>query len=118
MVRSTWAELTADLNESDLTLFGAYRAMCRALPGVEERVHRTEVQYALERVFTSGYMKSHHLELAIDLLREADGEHLRMAFHTSKKVITHRFTIDSLEELETVTDLIREARDDVGPGTR
>lgn len=118
MVRSTWAELTAPLDASDLALFEAYRKMCRALPGVTEEVHKTEVHYVVERIFSSGYLKSHHLEISIDLLREAEGEHLRTAFHTTKKVITHRFTIDSLDELATVKDLLREARDTVGPGLK
>ena len=118
MVRSTWQELTADLSPEDLELFEAYRAFCLALPDTEERVHKTEVQFAITRVYTSGSLKSHHLELAIDLLREIDGEHLRAAFHTTKAVITHRFTIDSLEEFETVKDAIREACETVGPGLR
>ena len=44
--------------------------------------------------------------------------HLRAAFHTTKSVITHRFTIDSLDEFETVKDAIREAHETVGPGLR
>jgi hypothetical protein len=118
MVRSTWEELTAPLSASDLELFETYRAFCLALPGTEERVHTTEVHFAVERIYTSGYLKSHHLELAIDLLREIDGEHLRAAFRTTKAVITHRFTIDSLKEFETVEDAIREAHETVGPGLR
>ena len=118
MVRSTWEELTAPLSPEDLELLETYRAFCVALPGTEERVHKTEVQFAIERVYTSGFIKSHHLELAIDLLREVEGEHLRAAFHTTKAIITHRFTIDSLEEFETVKDAIREAYETVGPGLR
>ncbi|MCU1441476.1 MAG: hypothetical protein JWP85_2473 [Rhodoglobus sp.] len=117
MVRSTWAELTAGLSPADLELYTAYRDRCRTLPGCEERVHRTEVQYALHRVFTSGHMKSHRLQLAVDLLREAEHPLLRQAFHTTKKVITHRIDVTSVDELETVMPLIREAHDDVGPGT-
>ena len=118
MVRSTWEELTAPLSPEDLELLEAYRAFCIALPDTEERVHKTEVQFAVTRVYTSGYLKSHHMELAIDLLREIDGEHLRAAFHTTKAVITHRFTIDTLEEFETVKEAIREAHETVGPGLR
>lgn len=118
MVRSTWAELTAGLNEADLALFETYRRRCAALPDVEERVHHTELQFAVERVFTSGYMKSHHLEIAIDLLRIAENPHLRQAFHTTRRVITHRLTIDSVQELDTAMDLIREAHETVGPGSR
>ncbi|MFF1877413.1 hypothetical protein [Leifsonia sp. NPDC058230] len=39
------------------------------------------------------------------------------AFPTTKKVVTHRFTIHSRDELEAVADLIREAHETVGPGT-
>lgn len=118
MVESTWKHLTESLNDDDLELFNAYRKLCTALPGTKERVHRTEVQFVVERVFSSGYMKSHHLEIVINLLREASNPHLRESFATSKKVFTHRLTIDSLEELETARDLIVEAHRDVGPGTR
>ena len=118
MVASTWKELTSSLNDDDRALFSAYRQMCSSLPGTKERVHRTEIQFVVERVFSSGYMKSHHLEIVIDLLREASTPHLRAAFPTTRKIITHRLTIDSIEELETARDLIAEAHRDVGPGTR
>ena len=118
MVRSTWEELTAPLSAPDLELFETYRQFCLDLPGTQEQVHRTEVRFAVERYYSSAYMKSHHMELAVDLLREITGEHLRLAFHTTKKVITHRFTIDSLEEFATVKDAIREAHETVGRGLR
>lgn len=114
MTSSTWAELTATLSPGDLALFEAYRAACLELPGVQERVHATEVQFAVDRIFSSGYMKSHHLEIIINLPRTASSPHLRAAFRTTKSIITHRFTIDSEEELATVRDLIREARDSQG----
>lgn len=118
-MRSTWAKLTAGLNERDLALLSAYRAAALALPGTEERVHRTEVQYALARVFTSGYMKSHYLEIAVDLLREAQHPLLRAAFHTTKKVVTHRLTISDSDQLDaSVRELLAEAHRTVGPGTR
>ncbi len=118
MVRSTWAALTAGLSSDDLALFEAYRAIPSALPGVEERVHATEVAFAVHRVFTSGYMKSHWLEISIDLLREADVPGLKMAFTTTKKVWTHRFTIGSADQLPPLKPLIVEACETVGPGTR
>ena len=43
MAASTWEELTADLDDDDLALFDAYRSAVRSLPGVTERVSRTEV---------------------------------------------------------------------------
>jgi hypothetical protein len=80
-------------------------------------VHKTEVAFAVERVFASGYMKSHWLEVAIDLLRVVEDPPPRAAFHTTKKVVTHRFTIGSVSELDRLQDLIVEAHDTVGPGT-
>ena len=117
MVRSSWAELTAGLSPADLELFEAYRSACAALPGVEEPVHATEVQYAVKRIFTSGYLKSHWLEIAVDLLREAEHPLLRAVFPSTKKVFTHRLTLSEPGQVESVMELIREARDQVGPGT-
>ena len=117
MVRSTWSELTSGLSPADLELFGAYRSACAALPDTEERVHATEVQYAVRRIFTSGYLKSHWLEISIDLLREAEHPLLRAVFPTTKKVFTHRLTLSEPGQVHSVIDLIREAHDDVGPGT-
>ena len=43
MVRATWDELTAGLDDPDLALLTEFRAICRGLPDTEERVSRTEV---------------------------------------------------------------------------
>ena len=43
---------------------------------------------------------------------------LKMAFETTKKVTTHRFTLGSPDQLAQLDDLFREAADTVGPGTR
>ena len=118
MVRSTWDELTGALNDTDLALITAYRELCLALPDVEEQVHKTEVQYRVARIFTSAYVKSHYLEVAIDLLREASHPQLRTAFHTTKKVITHRLTLTTVAQVRSLRTLLREARDDVAPGFR
>ena len=117
MVRSTWAALTADLPPADLALFEAYRTACAALPDTEERVHTTEVQYAVKRIFTAGYLKSHWLEVSIDLLREAEHPLLRAVFPTTKRVFTHRLTLGEPSQVDSIMDLVREAHDQVGPGT-
>ena len=118
MVRSTWAALVDGLSPDDLALFTEYRDFCRALPDVEERVHSAEVEYAIKRIFTSGYMKSHYLEVGVDLLREAKHPQLRTVFPSTKKVFTHRLTMTSSAQLRSIHNLIEEARETVGPGTR
>ena len=118
MVRSTWAALTKGLDEKDLALFTAYRDLVNDIGGVEERVNSSEISFAVKRVFTSGYMKSHYLEVGIELLREADHPQLRTSFATSKKVTMHRMTLTTITQLKSLRTLIVEARDTVGPGTR
>lgn len=119
MVRATWEELTARLDDHGLKLLSAYRDLVLELPDVDERVHRTEVAYARVRVFTSGFVKSHRLEIAVDLLRQAEHPRLMGAFRTTKRVVTHRLTLTAVDDLdESVRALITEAHETVGPGTR
>jgi hypothetical protein len=52
-------------------------------------------------------------------LRQVDHPTLRQAFPTTKKVMTHRFTITSGGQLDAdFRDWLVEAHDTVGPGTR
>ena len=118
MVRATWDELTAGLDDPDLALLTAFRDLCRDLPDTEERVSRTEVAYAVRRIFASAYVKSHWLEMAVHLRREVEHPRLRAAFATTSTVVTHRLTIGTLGELRSVVPLIEEAHDTVGPGAR
>jgi hypothetical protein len=118
MVRATWEELTAGLSNADTDLLSAFRSAVRMLPDVEERISRTEIAFARTRVFASGFLKSHRLELAVDLLRTIEHPLLLQAFHTTQKVITHRLTLTSADQLESVLPLLAEAHDTVGPGTR
>jgi len=107
------------MSDADLELLNAYRTAALDRPDVEERVHKTEVQYVRQRIFTSGFVKSHRLEIAVDLLRSVEHPLLRGAFHTTKKVITHRFTISQIDELDgDIVDWVAEAHDTVGRGTR
>lgn len=118
-VESTWDELTAPLSADDLALFTLYRAFCRGLPDVEEQVHTSQVQYRRKRIFTSGYMKSHYLEIGLELRREAAHPSLRTAFPTSKTVIMHRITLRERARFDDeLRALIEEARETVGPGLR
>jgi hypothetical protein len=115
---ASWDELTASYSPADVELISAFRDAALALPGTVERVHRTEVAFALQRVFASGFIKSHRLEIAIDLLRTSPHPLLLQAFHTTQRVITHRLTLTEVEQLESVLPLLEEAHRTVGPGTR
>ncbi len=118
MVRATWEELIAGERPEHVVLLSAFRTHLRRIPHVEERVHRTEIAYARERVFASAFVKSGWLEVAIDLLRTVEHPLLRVAFATTKKVTTHRFTLGSPDRLADLDGLFREAAETVGPGTR
>lgn len=118
-MRSTWKELTAGFSDEDLALFSLYRDFARELPDSTEEVHSSQVQYRRERIFTSGYLKSHYLEIGVELLREASHLRLRTAFATSKRVTMHRITLRNPDEFDDgVRVLIEEAWETVGPGFR
>lgn len=77
------------------------------------------MQYVRTRIFTSGYMKSHYLEIGVELLREASHPMLRTAFATSKRVTMHRLTLSEPREFDDgLRALIQEAWETVGPGLR
>jgi len=118
LVRSTWAALTKGLSDDDLALLTAYRELVSSLDGVEERINSSDISFAVKRVFTSAYVKSHYLEVGIELTREAKHPQLRTSFATSKKVTMHRMTLTTLTQLKTLRPFIVEARDTVGPGFR
>ncbi|WP_139416042.1 DUF5655 domain-containing protein [Agromyces laixinhei] len=119
MAEASWHELTGDLDDDDLAMITAFRRFCRGLPDVEERVHTSEVAYAGARVFASGYIKSHYLELGIELLREVTDPKPRTSFATSKRVTMHRYSLRHPEQFDdAIRALIREASETVGPGTR
>ena len=118
MVRSTWAALTNGLDEKDRALFTAYRELVNEIGDCEERINSSDISFAVKRVFTSGYMKSHYLEVGIELLREAEHAQLRTSFATTKKITMHRMTLTTRTQLKSLRPLLKEARDTVGPGTR
>jgi len=118
LVLATWSELTAGLDEHDVQLLEAFRKVCLALPGTEERVHRSEVQYRLARTYASGYVRMHLLELAVHLRREVQHPLLRQAFATTSTITTHRLRVETLDELDLAVPLIEEAYDTVGPGSK
>ena len=80
---------------------------------------KTIVYWKRERVFAGAFANGRRLELNIDLLREASHPCLLAAFHTTKRVITHRLRITELDQLDaSVAELVAEAYEQVGPGTR
>jgi len=116
MVRSTWSALTKGLSPDDLALITTYRDFCRSLPGAHEEVTSSAVQYRGKRIFTSAYVKSHYLEIGVELLREASHPKLRTSFATTKRITMHRITVTTVAQVESAFDLIREACETVGPG--
>lgn len=119
MAASTWNQLTSRLDQEDLAKLTAFRDYCRSLDDVEERIHSSEIAYARKRAFASGYIKSHYLELGIELRRSVTDPKPRTSFATSKHVTMHRYSLRHLEQFDdAVRALIRESAETVGPGTR
>jgi hypothetical protein len=116
---STWDAYTDGMAPEDLALLERWRAIATAWPDVEERVSRTLVQWAVTRAFTSAYVKSHWLEVSVDLTREAEHPELRAVIPTTKVVRTHRLRFKHLDEIDdAVVALVGEAHETVGPGLR
>ena len=110
---------TAGKNTAAVALLHKVRDKVLALGPIDERVHPSEVAWAGKRVFTSAFIVSNRLELAIDLLRTVEHQQLREAFATTKKVTTHRFWFDDAAQIDNaIFGWIAEAHDTVGPGTR
>ena len=88
--------------------------------GPSEPAPRSSIVYwKRRRVFAGAYIERRRLELNIDLLREAEHPCLIAAFHTTKRVITHRLRITDAAQLDdSIAALLSEAYEDVGPGTR
>lgn len=100
-------------------LFRAFRQLVLDAGDSEERVHPTEVAWAVKRVFAAAFILSGRLEIAIDLLRAVEHPALRQGFATTNKVITHRFKIKSVDQLDDqIRSWLVEAHHTVGPGTR
>lgn len=118
MAAGTWRQLTAGLDDEDLAKLTAFRDHCRSLPDVEERIHSADITFAGKRAFASAYVKSHYLELGIELLRTVTDPKPRTSFATSKRVVMHRYSLRQLDDFdEAIRALITEAASTVGPGT-
>lgn len=109
-------------SEATIPLFLRFReAALRAGGGnfVEEKVSKSMVAWRAERNFASAYIKGKYLECSIDLLEPVEHEHLKAAFHTTKKVLTHRFTLEPDEEIDAdLVNWLKLAYQSVGKGTR
>lgn len=119
MVLAAWDEFASEMNTRDIALVEAFRALALAHPNVEERIHRTELQYVRNRIFAASFIAHHRLELAIDLLREVEHPRLRSSFPTTKTVFTHRMSIEQISDLDaSIVNMLTEAYETVGPGVR
>ena len=119
MAEGTWRQLTSGLEPDDVAKLRAFRDFCRGLPDVAERIHTSEIAYARRRVFASAYVKSHYLELGIELTRTVSSPKPRTTFATTKRVTMHRYSLRHLEDFDdAVKALVREAADTVGPGAQ
>jgi hypothetical protein len=119
MVTATWEELTRGLDDEDLAKLTAFRDACRAIPGAVERIHRTEISFALARSFATAYIKSHYLELGVYLTRQETDPPPRASVAVSKTVWLNRYSLRERERFdERMRELIREAAATVGPGAR
>ena len=120
MAQAQIEQYLADKDQSAVPVFMAFRQAALAVgTGVEEKVSRTMVAWKSKRTFATAYVKGRYLECSIDLLRRVEHQHLKASFHTTKKVITHRFTLEPDEEVDAdMQTWLREGFNDVGPGTR
>lgn len=117
MASGTWEQLTDRLDDEDLAKLTAFRDFCRSMPDVTERIHSADITYAGVRAFASAYIKSHYLEVGIELLRTVSSPKPRTSFATSKQVKMHRYSLRRLEQFDDdIRALIREAAETVGPG--
>lgn len=119
MAEATRDEFSAGFSDDDLALVERWREIAGAFDDGHEQIHRTEIRFVRDRHYASAFVKSHRLEIAVDLLRQAPHPLLLKAFRTTRRVITHRLTIERLEQLDaSIEELVAEAYETVGPGTR
>ena len=109
-----------DKNPRAASLFRRFHKLVFACgDDIETSVSKTVVFFKRNRVFAGAHVRGKRLEPVIDLLREAEHPCLRSAFNTTKKVLSHRLTIMSEEELDdALVNMLTEAYETVGPGTK
>ena len=110
MAAGTWQELIAGLDDEDRSKLTAFRDFCRSLGDVDERVHKTDIAFAVARVFASAYLKNHYLEVGIELTREVTSPKPRATVAATKTRTLYRYSLRELSQFDSaITDLIREA---------
>jgi len=106
-------------DEGAVALFRRFEELVEACGTSEPAPRGSIVYWKRGRVWAGAYIERGRLELNIDLLRVAEHPLLLAAFNTTKRVVTHRLRITDVDQLdESITMLLQEAYDDVGPGTR
>ncbi len=102
-----------------VALFRRFETLVECCGPSEPAPRGSIVYWKRTRVFAGAYIERRRLELNIDLLREAEHPCLIAAFHTTKRVITHRLRITDAAQLDdSIAGLLAEAFEHVGPGTR
>jgi len=107
-------------NEAAVPLFLQFRqAAIEAGDQVEEKVSASMVAWKGKRNFATAYIKGKYLECSIDLLERVEHQHLKAAFHTTKKILTHRFTLEPGEDVDAdIRNWLKLAFETVSRGTR
>jgi hypothetical protein len=106
-------------NADAIELFRRFEELVESCGPSEAAPRGSIVYWKRERVWAGGYIEHGRLELNINLLREAEHPLLLAAFHTTKRVVTHRLRITAADQLDdSIQALLQEAYDDVGPGRR
>ncbi len=109
----------ADKDPAAVELFLDFQRLVERCGPSEVAPRRTIVYWKRKRVFAGAYIERKRLELNVDLLREAEHACLLSAFHTTKRVVTHRLRITAFDQIDAALQaLVAEAYDQVGPGTR
>ena len=106
-------------SQEAVPLFWRFEEIVRSCGPSDVVVRRTIVHWRRNRVFVGAFIEGRRLGLNIDLLRTAEHPSRHSAFHTTKRVITHRLRITHADELDAaLAEMVAEAYADVGPGTR
>jgi hypothetical protein len=106
-------------NADAVELFRRFEELVERCGPSEPAPRSSIVYWKRERVWAGAFIERSRLELNIDLLREVEHPLLLAAFHTTKRVVTHRLRVTEPEQLDgSIQALLQEAYDDVGPGTR
>jgi hypothetical protein len=102
-----------------VALFRRFQELVEACGPSELVVRKSIVYWRRSRIFAGAWPEGSRLELNVDLLREAEHPAKLVAFHHTKRVLTHRLRIERPEQLDAaLADLLAESYAEVGPGTR